>query len=42
MIDRRPTPHDTPDSSTPNSVLHYVGLALIALVVIALIAYLVG
>ena len=41
MVERRPTPHDTPDSKAGNSALHYVGLAVIAIVVIAIIAALV-
>lgn len=42
MVERRPTPHDTPDSTTKNGIVHYAGLAVITIIVIGLIVYLVS
>ena len=41
MVERRPTPHDTPEAKAGNTALHYIGLAVIVIVLIAIIAWLV-
>ena len=42
MVTRRPSPSDTPDDTKKNTAIHYIGLALICVVVVVIIASLVA